>query len=307
MTNEGERRAYAAGVVGQPLWDGATPNERNMHAMGVMQQNRSAPPAPPALPPKPSAPSSLSNTLSETRGPGPAPVRIDVPELDRFAAGPAPAPVSAERDCPRCAERIKAAALVCRFCGAEFEAGGSPAQAQPEAESQAPRARARGRAPSGRHAAVEAVREIHYHQAAPATGAHAGAAAVLAFFYPGLGHLYCGQIGFGIGLMMVPPALGIFAWILGVGGAVAGGGMGSGYGPPPPGALGGAFAGMAVGVLIGLAFHVWQIFDAYSLASGSGGAALARGPRRAPSLGTARQLSVEDARAKRAKWWRRKK
>lgn len=29
-------------------------------------------------------------------------------------------PAADERDCPRCAERIKAAALVCRFCGAEF-------------------------------------------------------------------------------------------------------------------------------------------------------------------------------------------
>ena len=30
-------------------------------------------------------------------------------------------PVADEKACPRCAERVKAAALVCRFCGNEFQ------------------------------------------------------------------------------------------------------------------------------------------------------------------------------------------
>lgn len=37
--------------------------------------------------------------------------------------GPEYAIAVAEKACPRCAEQVKAAALVCRFCGHEFTAG----------------------------------------------------------------------------------------------------------------------------------------------------------------------------------------
>jgi hypothetical protein len=36
------------------------------------------------------------------------------------APSPAPGPAEAEKVCPRCAERVKAAAKICRFCNFEF-------------------------------------------------------------------------------------------------------------------------------------------------------------------------------------------
>lgn len=90
-------------------------------------------PPPPVVIPGP--PSSLSNTMSQTIQDRPADVErfassrrcticgatfrgLDCPSCEK-----ATAPDTIE--CPRCAERIKARAKVCRFCGADFE-GGSP-------------------------------------------------------------------------------------------------------------------------------------------------------------------------------------
>ncbi|MFN2490541.1 MAG: zinc ribbon domain-containing protein [Actinomycetota bacterium] len=39
-----------------------------------------------------------------------------------------PPPPAQTKDCPRCAETVKAAAKVCRFCGYEFQEAGSPGQ-----------------------------------------------------------------------------------------------------------------------------------------------------------------------------------
>ena len=64
----------------------------------------------------PGVASDLTNTLTKT----PAPVPSD---LSRFAAAPAASPspsATDEIDCPRCAERIKAKAKMCRFCNLEL-------------------------------------------------------------------------------------------------------------------------------------------------------------------------------------------
>lgn len=80
-------------------------------------------PPPPVVIPGP--PSALSNTLSETRA--------HDEQLARFAAPPRrieDLPVARdleETECPRCAEKIKARAKVCRFCG--HEPGAAPAPA----------------------------------------------------------------------------------------------------------------------------------------------------------------------------------
>ena len=44
---------------------------------------------------------------------------------------PSPGPAAGETECPRCAETIKARALVCRFCGAELTAASPPRPPEP--------------------------------------------------------------------------------------------------------------------------------------------------------------------------------
>jgi hypothetical protein len=47
-------------------------------------------------------------------------------ELRELAEKPENAVPTEEKTCPRCAEKIKAAALVCRYCGNEFTLSGAP-------------------------------------------------------------------------------------------------------------------------------------------------------------------------------------
>jgi len=65
------------------------------------------------------------------------------PTTEPPSGGPAPA----EKICPRCAETIKAAAVVCRFCGNEFdpaEVSQSPRDGGQSQDPDAPTERRRG-------------------------------------------------------------------------------------------------------------------------------------------------------------------
>lgn len=48
--------------------------------------------------------------------------------------------VAETKTCPRCAEEVKAAAVVCRFCGHRFDRGAAPAQLPPKPEGPPPEA-----------------------------------------------------------------------------------------------------------------------------------------------------------------------
>jgi TM2 domain-containing membrane protein YozV len=163
----------------------------------------------------PGPPSPLSNTLTATQPATGSPLG----DLARFAAVPnrideiarridagraenvevaRVEPVSADMECPRCAELIKVRAKVCRFCGYDLDGPSEPAR----------------RASSGRlRAATAEPRVVHHHHygSAATQPLHSpGVAAVLSFFIPGLGQLYCGRILVGLCLMFATP---FCAWL----------------------------------------------------------------------------------------------
>lgn len=109
-------------------------------------------------------------------------------------------------DCPRCAERIKARAKMCRFCGLDLE---EPDRSPRPSLAPAPRSRSESR--------LEVVH--HYH----ATPASPGVAAVLSFLLIGLGQMYAGFVGRGLALVFLAVTLGIlvrFAWVVSPDGAL---------------------------------------------------------------------------------------
>lgn len=75
-------------------------------------------------------------------------------------------------------------------------------------------------------------------------------AAVLAILYPGLGHIYCGAVGLGIGIMLGPPIL-LFLALWGSAALV------------PSRMLGSLWM---VFVLVYFLCMLWQVVDAYNLA-----------------------------------------
>jgi hypothetical protein len=82
-------------------------------------------------------PSTVANSLHQSH------------DLARFAASPIPplSQIQADLDmteCPRCAEKIKARAKVCRFCGTDFEAKPERRREEREDDERKPRRRRRG-------------------------------------------------------------------------------------------------------------------------------------------------------------------
>lgn len=165
------------------------------------------------------SPSSLSNSLVRTADHAP-------PQLDGDDTIP----------CPACAEMIKAAAKVCRFCGASL-------------------ATSRGRRKTPDQIRFLQSVTVHAHHHSPTQPPkNPGVAAVLAFFYDGLGHIYCGQIG--LAFLLIGLAV---LWIVAI------------YGAPilvlaRRGAPEDAGLVFVVVCVIGAVQHIWQIADAYAAA-----------------------------------------
>ena len=106
-------------------------------------------------------------------------------------------PDDLSKECPRCAETIKARAKVCRYCAHEFE----PADEAPRERRDARRGRDRGRADV-----------LVYRPSVP--NPSPGIAALLSFFFVGAGQIYAGSIGRGLILFFFVPALVVVAFLL---------------------------------------------------------------------------------------------
>lgn len=137
--------------------------------------------------------------------------------------------VPSEIDCPFCAERIKAQAKVCKHCGRDLD-------------EKLGKKRPAERASSVVH---------HHHHAAGGVVKNPGIAAVLAFFWPGVGHIYAGQIAFGLAFFVGWPVIVFIALYAGLLSFVA----------KDRG------AGMLVALLVVGCAYVFQIYDAYHAAS----------------------------------------
>lgn len=140
------------------------------------------------------------------------------------------APAEAFKECPKCAEPIRERAMVCRFCGFDLE-----------------RRRMGALAVAG--TARGSVERVHVHHTFLKSP---GVAAVLAFFWPGLGHLYCGKFGRALFAMFAPLALLILIFL-----ASSAGGRAN------EGALTRLFL---LWVALALLLYFWQIMDAYGCA-----------------------------------------
>ncbi len=152
-------------------------NPHNEYARQGLSRLRLPPPD------KPSRSVQLEPSTSEPKQIPVAPLR-PVSPLTSSSENPPSAPPPATRQCPYCAETIKAAARVCRYCGRDLVTGQTAApvpiiqQAQPQIVVQAP----------------------------PQQGWNPGIAAVLSFIIPGMGQIYKAQIGRGVLVFLMTAA-----------------------------------------------------------------------------------------------------
>lgn len=138
-------------------------------------------------------------------------------------------------ECPQCAELIRERAKVCRFCDYDLVRRG------------------RGRSSAigvGRPRIPTRVHVEHSVSRSP------GVAAVLAFFWPGLGHIYAGRLGRGFAVMFAP----LFAGFLLVVGTVVG------RRTDEPVGNNRLAAWVIIVLVVGLIVYLWQIADAYACA-----------------------------------------
>ena len=138
-------------------------------------------------------------------------------------------------ECPQCAELIRERAKVCRFCDYDLVRRG------------------RGRSSAlsvGRARIPTRVHVEHSVSRSP------GVAAVLAFFWPGLGHIYAGRLGRGFAVMFAP----LFVAILFFAGLL------TGHRPGQQMSDGKIAAWAIIVLVVSVIVYLWQIADAYSCA-----------------------------------------
>jgi len=144
--------------------------------------------------------------------------------------------------CQSCGSSNKAGAAFCTKCGSSLRAI--------------------------RHAEVRTAFPEQQVQYIATSSANAGLAAVLSFFWCGLGHIYAGKIGKGLLLMFLYPCFLAFGYLLFLGGILA-------AGSSAPAGAGALLIGLALLVCAGIVW-VYGMVNSYNLAKRAAVATISR-------------------------------